>query len=586
MSHADPPTLPRRYEIDALRSIALVLLIIYHVFCAFQPFAPAVRIIGSPHTLEGLWFLGELINTWRIPVLFLLAGITAGYLLNNRSVGSLLQSRLMRLVPPLLFTWFLAAPISSALFQQAQGEAVRYLPNSGHLWFVWNLVVYFVLAVPLLLYLKLRRDNLLLRLLRPLPPLAWLPLLSAVLAAVTIFLEPHIAPESFAAHFLRFWYGLASFLAGILLVSLGDPFWRGIRRIAPVALAAALALYLLRMSDGVSGASWVRLAACATESACGMLAFLGYGCRWFSRRSQILPVINRAAFAIYILHLPVQQAAALLLFKSELPALLTFPLLIAATFAGSIVIYLAVLRWTPWLHPLLGIPPVKPAAPAKPDASEAIDPAKPAASPNPPARRWANMVARFSVLYLITPVIVLLTIAVLVWTSNQRPHASPPAGGPGTPGDLALREAIFDRDLDRVRSTLEQGADVNRRFENGWTAFAMAVFARNPQAMEIMLAHDPDLAIRSREGRTLLWAAAWMADHESFRLLWRSGAADGLAAADWAAIREVIDQPYLVTATQIRFFRLEPPAELDFHTSRDRIRELLRQRRVIERREP
>lgn len=573
MSHANPPTLPRRHEIDALRSIALVLLIIYHVFCAFQPFAPAVWIIGSPHTLEGFWFLGELLNTWRIPVLFLLAGITAGYLLNNRSVGSLLQSRLMRLVPPLLLTWFLVAPISSALFQHAQGGAVRYLPNAGHLWFVWNLVVYFVLAGPLLLYLKLRPNNLLLRLLRPLPPHAWLLLLSAVLAAVTIFLEPHIAPESFAVHLLRFWYGFASFLAGILLVSLGDPFWRGVRRIAPVALAVALALYLVRVGGGVTGPTWGRLAAGATESACGMLAFLGFGSRWFSRRSHILPVVNRAAFAIYILHLPVQQAAALLLFQSGLPALWTFPLLIAATLGGSIVVYLAVLRWTPWLHPLLGIPPDNPAAPAKPVASAAMDPI----APTPPARRRANIVARFSVLYLITPAIVFLTIAVLVSSSIQPPYASPPADGPGSPGDLALREAIFDHDLDRVRLTLDRGVDVNRRFKNGWTVFAMAVFARNPQAMELMLAHDPDLAIRSRDGRTLLWAAAWMADHECFRLLWQNGAADGLAAADWTAIREVIDQPYLVAVTQIRFFRLEPPAEPDFNASRDRIRDLLRQ---------
>ena len=42
--------LPRWHEIDALRSIALLLLIVYHVFCAYQPFAPwpsAPRIRGS-----------------------------------------------------------------------------------------------------------------------------------------------------------------------------------------------------------------------------------------------------------------------------------------------------------------------------------------------------------------------------------------------------------------------------------------------------------------------------------------------------------------------------------------------------------
>jgi len=69
--------LPRRHEIDALRSIALLLLIVYHVFCAFQPFAPLVQFIGFSDTLKDAWFVGELLNTWRVPVLFLISGITA-----------------------------------------------------------------------------------------------------------------------------------------------------------------------------------------------------------------------------------------------------------------------------------------------------------------------------------------------------------------------------------------------------------------------------------------------------------------------------------------------------------------------------
>jgi len=78
-------SLPRRHEIDALRSIALLLLIVYHVFCAYQPFAPLILFVGYPSTLEDGWFLGELLNPWRVPVLFLISGITAGYLLQNRS---------------------------------------------------------------------------------------------------------------------------------------------------------------------------------------------------------------------------------------------------------------------------------------------------------------------------------------------------------------------------------------------------------------------------------------------------------------------------------------------------------------------
>jgi peptidoglycan/LPS O-acetylase OafA/YrhL len=171
-------------------------------------------------------------------------------------------------------------------------------------------VVYVVLAAPLFHYLKACPDNRLQRLLRVLPAHTWLPALAGVL--VTVFLEPHITPELFSAHFFLFWYGLACFVFGILLVSIGEGFWQGIRRVCHVALAGALALYLLRMSGfdlgaGLGGAPG-RLTALALESACGMIAFLGYGSLLFSRRSRGFAVLNRSVFAIYILHFPVQQA--------------------------------------------------------------------------------------------------------------------------------------------------------------------------------------------------------------------------------------------------------------------------------------
>ncbi len=137
--------------------------------------------ISFSDTLENGWFLAELINTWRVPVLFLISGITAGYLLQNRTVGKLLESRLVRLVLPLLFTSFFIAPIAFPLFMMYREENPAYMPTPGHLWFVWNLVVYFLLGVPLLLYLKHRPDNVLRRVLRPLSPYGWLILLPVYL---------------------------------------------------------------------------------------------------------------------------------------------------------------------------------------------------------------------------------------------------------------------------------------------------------------------------------------------------------------------------------------------------------------------
>jgi peptidoglycan/LPS O-acetylase OafA/YrhL len=132
----------RYYEIDALRVIALVLLIIYHIFLCYQPFANKLMFLQYDQLLENYWFMGELLSIWRIPVLFLISGMAAGFLLRRRTVKELVHDRLMRLVPPLFFGSFVIVPVFPALYAIYQGDPVWYLPNPGHLWFLINLVSY------------------------------------------------------------------------------------------------------------------------------------------------------------------------------------------------------------------------------------------------------------------------------------------------------------------------------------------------------------------------------------------------------------------------------------------------------------
>jgi len=325
-------------------------------------------------------------------------------LLQKRPVCKLLKSRLLRLVPPLLVTSLFIAPISLALFQIFQGKAPSYVPQPGHLWFVWNLTVYFILAVPLLLYVKYRPDNLILRLSRRLSPYGWLFLLPGVLTLTTWFLEPYITLDMFAIHFIRFWYGFACFLSGVVLVSLGDHFWQGIRRVCHVALPAALVLYLVRMAGIDFEARLPGLIVRTMESAYGMLAFLGYGSLVFSSPSRLFMVVNRGVFAVYIIHLPLQQAIAFFLFRLELNAWLAFALHLFATLSISALIYMFVLRPMRWLHPFFGI------APLKPDPSHASNEAETTPLRSP----WPVAVGRFATLYVVSPLLVLVTMIGLV----------------------------------------------------------------------------------------------------------------------------------------------------------------------------
>lgn len=399
----------RIHEIDALRSIALMLLIAYHALCAFQPFAWMLGLVGFSKHLPGLWMLGELLNTWRIPVLFLLAGVTAGHLLDNRQPTELLRSRLLRLVPPLLLGIFLIVPLSSIPFQLLHRLPVQYTPTSGHLWFVWNLVVNFVITFPLFVIIKRFPRNFLLRLLRVCSPYGWLIGLPGLLGLTTTLLEPHITPDYFPVFFIRFWYGLACFASGVLLVSLGDAFWDGIRRVCHPALLLGIALFVIRIVEIDVGGATVRLWANSFESAFGMLAFLGYGSLLLARPSPIFSRFNRAVFAIYIVHYPIQQAVALFLVTLGLPAWLAFVVLFVVTFAISALVYWLVLSFFPWLHSYFGIPPTK----SNKEQHEL--PAQATLFPG----GWMAVVGRWMVLYLVSPFLVIVTFTILVATALQ-----------------------------------------------------------------------------------------------------------------------------------------------------------------------
>jgi peptidoglycan/LPS O-acetylase OafA/YrhL len=119
-------------------------------------------------------------------------------------------------------------------------------------------------------------------------------------------------------------------------------------------------LYLLRMAEVDFGGSLPVSIVRTMESAYGMPAFLGYGSLAFSRPSRIFAVLNRGVFAMYIIHLPVQQMVAYYLFPLELSAWPAFLLHLSATLSISALIYACVLRPVRWLHPFFGIAPLKP----------------------------------------------------------------------------------------------------------------------------------------------------------------------------------------------------------------------------------
>lgn len=390
----------RRHDIDTLRVIAFALLIVYHVGMVYV--AGWDFHIKSPHQQAWLQWPMVAVNRWRMPLIFMLSGIALALSLPGlRSAGGLGRVALQRsgrLLLPLVFGMVAIVPV------QAYCEAVingavepgfgsflwRYLqfrpwPEGGfagaaygitwnHLWFLPYLWAYTLL---LLAVLPICRTRVGVRLAAgrlapagwPAAPLVLLP--TAWFFASLYLLEPRF-PESHA--FEGDWYAHAKYLACFVLGYAlgGDPrFWARIDRMRWACLAIAtlsIALYMLLRSVGaglvaidpadIPDWDWSMVSrwAHALYLWSALLTILAFGHRLLDRPWSWLPRANEAVYPWYILHQSLIVPLAFMTIPLGLAGWLEAGVVLAGTVLGCFLIHEWLIRRTPLLRPLFGLP--------------------------------------------------------------------------------------------------------------------------------------------------------------------------------------------------------------------------------------
>ncbi len=489
----EPKSATRHYEIDALRVIALFLLILYHIFVCYQPFAEVLNFLRYDQLLEEWWFLGDLLNVWRIPVLFVISGMALGFVLRRRTVKELYIDRMIRLVPPLIFGALVIFPIFPALFALYKGNPIRYFPSPGHLWFLQNLVSYTILMLPLVFWIKKRPENFLIRSIRATMPFGLLVLLPVPLMLETMLFQP----EGFAFFPMRFWYGLVCYAAGFILISTGEKFWSSLRFVCHIALPLAFLFYLGRMGKLDWGLLRPSHGATGFESGLWMLAFLGYGSLFLNRPSKTFAYLNKAVFPIYIIHMPIQQLVSYVIYRWKLAPEITFFLHVLFTLGLCWLLYEFVIRRIRLLYPVMGL--------VSPKANEG---------------RWVRLKTVFTS-YILGPLIFLAQIGMIaamllggiakmhspertksdtLWAAaknNDEEALSRFLAKDELEIDqlqpktklTALNWASLNGNTEAVRQLIEAGAEVNRRTADGSTALGHAAFMGHPETVAILLAH-------------------------------------------------------------------------------------------------
>lgn len=388
----------RRHDVDALRVIAFTLLIAYHIGMLYV--SEWDFHVKSTYQREWLQWPMIAINRWRMPLLFMISGIALAFARTTRSRQSLAMSRSWRLLLPLAFGMLAIVPVQAYCEARSNGAVppgfaaflFRYLqlrpwPEGGwtgaehgvtwnHLWYLayaWLYTMLVLGASRLVGTAMVARLGTWVCSLHPawilLGPTAWL--FACLWWLMPRFPETHALTGDWYAHAKYF----AFFLAG-WLVARQPRFWNRVRKARGRLLVMALASITVELALRAAGrgalspgdipawalhVDWAMIEriARASYSWTALLAIFGWAHALLNRPFRWLPRANEAVYPCYILH----QSLIVVLGFMLSPLLLgpwLEPLLVATgTLAGCLLLHECLIRRTPWLRPLFGLPPMQ-----------------------------------------------------------------------------------------------------------------------------------------------------------------------------------------------------------------------------------
>ncbi|NNJ65966.1 MAG: acyltransferase family protein [Xanthomonadales bacterium] len=370
----------RRYDLDWLRIVAFGLLILYHVGMFYATWGWHVKSVYASPSVEPLM---SLVNPWRLALLFFISGVAIRFATDKAgSLGRFAWSRVARLGLPLLFgIYFWVMPQAYYEVRQSgefSGSMVAFFPDYAayeqtfstitptwnHLWYLAYVLIYILIALAVLPWLRSVPESRAWQWLTSRPPVLVFVLILPFVVNETwlspLFPTTHELINDWAHHASRFMVFLMGFFA-----AKDARFWRSVDRVWKLMPLLAVAAFLLLM-NGQDIADWGRQFLSETQLrfffsyamviyawSC-ILALLGFGQRFLNRESPLLRYLTGAIFCYYVLHQTITVVAGYYLTEYRLGVVLESALVLAVTVAGCVLGY-ELIRRVPGVAILFGV---------------------------------------------------------------------------------------------------------------------------------------------------------------------------------------------------------------------------------------
>ncbi len=387
----------RIYYLDWLRIITIIAVFFHHCSRIFDIRGEAMHNAITSFTLT---IHREFDNLWMMPLLFLISGASVYYSMKHRSVGGFIKERFLRILLPLItIGLFVIAPpqvyVERLINGEFSGSFFQWYPHyfeghypqgnfaySGiHLWYLWFLLIFSVILLPLFIpYLK-ERTSILSRFSNLFNKswgllLLFIPLIA--IAPLEIYSNRAVGGWDFLPY-------LMFFICGYLFFS-NERILESIKKYCIISLCAAVILTIIYLYIELSAVSpeitshmladfetifslsgksfnppdltgiWTGFFILRHLAACfWMIAILGLGSHFLNFTNRFLKYANEGSLPFYILHLTIINIIAFFVIQSETGVAGKYIIIALSSFIVIMIIYELLIRRINVLRFLFGM---------------------------------------------------------------------------------------------------------------------------------------------------------------------------------------------------------------------------------------
>ena len=303
----------RKHYIDNLRNLTILLLFPVHTFMIWNDFGSRFYIWNAENRI--LSTLIVLVNPWFMPILFVLAGMSARYALEKRTNKEFIMQRISKLLIPFISGMVILVPFQTLYarkyFDNYDGSLIdnwKYFFTHltdfsgydgaftpGHLWFILFLFIISMFTLILFRYVPYEKVS---------DSVAKMPAFGVLLLFIPVWLMYYLGNfggfslgKNFALYIIGY-YALSN-------DSMMDKLEKNIKWLTCLCVLGTIVSVSMYYKFSYYGDLWVNFIGWIS-----ILVLLVAGKRFLNERTGFTEYFNRASYPIYILHQSILVALA------------------------------------------------------------------------------------------------------------------------------------------------------------------------------------------------------------------------------------------------------------------------------------